>query len=340
MTYRAFGDSITAGAGASSAAKNYVALLGADLGVTFDNGAVSTSMAMDQADAIYARSPQITAADKCIVALGTNDQAKYDVDPAKRGYFIDAMRAYGVWLGSNVKTANPGNGVTFTGSWTNSGLAWGTYGATAAGAKASFTVTGTSVSLGMIRQYGNPSQFSVRIDGVDRGTFSQDGDVRTILGRSYGPMCLVFAGLAAGAHTVEITAVSASNTYPVYFHWLSDNSLRAKVFFGNIPHAVAYTYGGSKANVDTYNTAIQALVVELCGYGLSASLVDECSALSAADMFDNVHPNDFGHVKLRNAYYAALTGSTPPLIMTEGKIYVGSDGKIYAGQPGVTVLLS
>jgi len=48
MTYRAFGDSITAGAGASSATKNYVALLGSDLGVTFDNGAVSTSMAMDQ----------------------------------------------------------------------------------------------------------------------------------------------------------------------------------------------------------------------------------------------------------------------------------------------------
>lgn len=337
MKYFAFGDSITANAGASSSQKSYIGLLNADLGVIIDNGAVSTSMAMDQADAVYSRQP--AQGDRCIVALGTNDQAKYDVDPAKRGYFIDALRAFGVWLGTEVKIANPASGVIFSGSWTNTGLAWGTYGAVGAGATARFNVDGDSVSIGSIRQYSNPSQFIVRIDGVDKGLFSIGGDVRSILGKPFGPMCLAFSGLGAGSHVVELTAISASPSNPVYFHWFSENQPKAKVVLGNVPHALAYTYGGSAQNVDAYNIAIASLVSELQGYGIDASLVDECAALSPIDMADNVHPNDYGHMKLRNEYFKALTGSTPPLALVDAKIFLGSDGRLYAGQPGAQILV-
>jgi lysophospholipase L1-like esterase len=330
MKYTALGDSITYGAGASSSANSYIGRLNTDLGVTVDNAAVSTSMVMDQTPALYTRTT--STGDRSIVMLGTNDQAKYNTDPVKRGYFIDGLRAFSTWLSASCALVNPSS-ATLTGSW-NNGYAFSCYGATSPGSKATFTVSGPTVVLGMLRQYNNSATFSVAIDGVNKGTFAVGGDVRTILGAAFGAMGLAFSGLGAGSHTVEVTVLSADSANVVFLHWFSACVPKAKAVIGNIPHAVAYTYGGSSANVDAYNADIASLASEMSGYGLDVSVVDICSALIAADMYDNVHPNDSGHLKIRGLFYTALTGQAPPVLVTPSTIYIGSDGNFYAGQLG------
>ncbi|NTF35574.1 SGNH/GDSL hydrolase family protein [Agrobacterium rubi] len=302
-----FGDSITAGAQSTSTAKRYTNLLASALGVTLNNSGVSTAMVMDQYSTLFSRLP--IAGDLGTVAFGTNDQAKYDVDPVKRGYFIDGLTAYILWIACQPRLAKSANGVTFTGTWSNAGLALGCYGSSSPGAKATFTASGSSIALGMYRQFQNGSTFRVRIDGIDKGLFSTGGDVRTILGTAWGPMCLVFDGLGAGSHSIEIEVVNGgSSSKIVYFHWFCPlSTARNKVAVGNIPMALGYAYGGSAANIDAYNADIAMLVQRMAISGVDVRLADVRSALSPSDMQDNVHPNDSGHSKMANVFKAAIS---------------------------------
>lgn len=337
MKYISFGDSITAHAGASPASNSYINLLNVDFGQAFENTGVSTAMAIDCTSALFSKNT--ASGDKSVIMFGTNDQAKYDVDVTKRGYFIDAIRGYAVWLCANSVLATPANGVTFTGTWSN-GYALGTYGSSAANSKATFTVSGSNICLGVFRQYNNTSTFNIKIDGVDKGNFSSGGDVRTLLGASYGINGLMFTGLSAGTHSVELTVLSANASNVVFFKFYSGLLPKAKASIVNIPHAVNYTYGGSNANVDNYNIAIAALVAELAGYGLDVSIADVSSQLTPSHMADNVHPNNAGHLKIRGVIYTSLTGNAPPPLFTETKIYLGTDGNLYGGNIGSLVQLN
>lgn len=338
MNLFAFGDSITAFAGATSAAKAFISQLALALGLSLDNSGVSTAMCIDQGSALLSKAP--VAGEVSTVWFGTNDQAKYDTDPAKRGFYIDCMRAYAVRLSTSPMLATPINGVTYSGSW-GSSYAYGTYGASAPGSKATFSTTGNSVALGFIRQFNNSGTFRVRIDGTDKGVFPIGGDVRTLLGSSFGPMALTFSGLGAGNHNVSLEVVSADPQNVVFFQWFSAMQPKSKVIIGNVPHAIAYTYGGSAANVDAYNADLASLVASLSALDLDVSLADISSALSPSDFADNVHPNDSGHAKTYQAFYGAASGTTPPISITysETKLYLGSDNKFYASRNGKLVVV-
>lgn len=331
MKLFAFGDSITAYAGASSPQNAYISKLAASLSATLDNSGVSTAMAIDQGTALINKAPAV--GDVSTVWFGTNDQAKYDTDPAKRIYFIDCIRAYAVRLATSPVSATPVNGVTFTGAW-GTGYAYGVYGSTAAGSKATFSFSGDSVTLGFLRQYGNSGTFRVSIDGVGKGVFAIGGDVRTLLGSAFGPMALTFSGLGSGSHSVSIEVVTADASNVVFFHWFSAMVPKCKVAITNIPHAVAYTYGGSDANVDAYNSDLSGLVSALASLGLDVSLVDVASILTDADFADNVHPNDQGHAKIAELIQYSLSGGAeiPPAIKLEAtQVFKGSDGEFYIG---------
>lgn len=326
MTNFSFGDSITAGAGASVPANSYISKLGVLLDLAFVNSAVSTAMLADQ-EAVFGMKT-IDAGDTTVLAFGTNDQAKYNTDPAKRGYFIDGLRHYAVQAAAYVSPATPASGVAFSGAWGN-GYAYECYAASAAGAKANFSASGNTVCLGFIRQYNNTGTFRVRIDGVDKGVFAIGGDIRTLLGKAYGPMALAFSGLGDSAHAVEVEVLSANASNVVFFRHFSSCAPKARVCIVNIPHAVAYTYGGSSVNVAAYNAAILELVAELQCYGLDVKLADVASVMTAADFADNVHPNDAGHAKYASVLAAQLSAG---VTLTPITIYRGSDGFLYAGE--------
>lgn len=323
-----FGDSIAAAAGASSPANGFASKLAAALGATLVNNGVSTAMAIDQGTQLF--NTVLAADDIPADDFGTNDQAKYDTDPAKRACWVNCIRAFMVRGASGATNATPANGVSFSGAW-NNGYAYGTYGATAAGAKATFSISGESVALGFLQQFNNSSTFRVRIDGIDKGVFAIGGDVRTLLGSAFGPMCLAFGDLGSGVHSVEVETLSASPTSVAFFQWFSAMTPRNKYLTFNIPHAVNYTYGGSDANVDAYNAAKLALRDELTGMGLDIVLADVCSVLTSANMADDVHPNNSGHQIYADKGLAAIQGQQPEpgLTYTPTTVYAGSDGAAY-----------
>jgi lysophospholipase L1-like esterase len=330
MTHYAFGDSITAGTGASLQANCYVNRLNTDFSLTTVNGGVSTNMVMDQAPKVYG--VNTVAGDVSTSMLGTNDQAQYAAQgSAGLAYYIDGLRALSVWLASECSLATPANGVSFSGAW-GTGYAYSMHGASAAGATAAFTTTGDVFILGTLRQVGNASTFTVTVDGVLKGSYATAGAVTTLLGVAYGPYGIAITGLGAGSHAVAINVTHADASNPVYFHWYSSCAPKSKVVLGNTPHALAYTFGGSNANVDAYNTALAALAAELSGYGLDVSVIDSCSQLNPGDMYDNVHPNDYGHMKIRTLFYKAITGNAAPVIYIQTAIYLGSDGNLYGGE--------
>ena len=81
-------------------------------------------------------------------------------------------------------------------------------------------------------------------------------------------------------------------------------------------------------SVDAYNVALAALVSELAGYGLNVALADVCSVLTTSDMFDEVHPNDSGHLKIANAASISLTGDQ---IYVPTQTFMRGDGKYFVG---------
>jgi hypothetical protein len=301
MALRAFGDSITVPYGPSTPTKGYISLLAADLGGTFTNTAVSGAMIWDQYDNVFP--VNVAPGDKSILWLGTNEQARYAFDAGKRQLYGSAMRASIIHLASSVTTPSPAN-TEFTGSWST---VWGWYGAYASGAKASFFVTGTKVALTIFRQANNPGAYQIWIDGEERGVFYVAANGDTGYGRAYGPRCHYFNGLEEGTHLVEIQALTASMTWPVYFHWFSDCAPVARVCVPNVPHAVSYGGGGSARNVDAYNLTLAKVVEELACDGLDVHLVDVSSVLTAGDFMDAIHPGDSGHQKIKDLIYPVIS---------------------------------
>lgn len=49
------------------------------------------------------------------------------------------------------------------------------------------------------------------------------------------------------------------------------------------------------------------MVAELASQGLDVYLIDICSLITAADMLDNLHLNDPGHLKPKNAVMPVIS---------------------------------
>lgn len=334
MAHILVGDSISLGYGASvPSVKGYVPQLEAALGITFDKIAVSGSQSIDHIDAVFSRFP--APGSKSLVMLGTNDQDWYGNDAAKIGYAMDALRAYAISLTCDAydtpSTPPYSSGVAFTGTWVG-GLPCGGYGSSALGAKANVTIPGNTIMLCMVRQYNNTSTFTVKIDGVSKGSFSTGGDLRSMAGKSWGPMGLCFTGLGSGNHNCEIE-VTSNTGHQVFFRRFASVQPHSSIRFINVPTGNGgYNYNGSDAGVVTFNAALDALAAELVGYGTDAAVIDSNSSLiPSTDMNDKVHPNDTGHSKILADAHLGITGEP---LMFPSTFKRGIDGKIYFTTPG------
>ncbi|TDV57320.1 cellulose binding domain-containing protein [Actinophytocola oryzae] len=61
-----------------------------------------------------------------------------------------------------------------------------------------------------------------------------------------------------------------------------------------------------EANVRAFNAAVPGIVQSKVNAGRKVHLVDMHSAVSAADLYDGIHPSAAGHDKMAAAWYAAL----------------------------------
>lgn len=282
-------------------------------------------MVWDQESAFYEQ--QFSTGDETFVALGANDQALNGLDASKRKLFIEGMLAYCILSSSKTKLATPENGVSFSGSWSNN-FAYGTYGSNSVGSTARFKTEGQNLCIGVIKQLGNKSTFRVIVDGVERGNYSTGCDMTTGFGKTFGPSAILFKGLGEGEHTIEVQVSSTSGGSAIYFRFFSDCEPRSKCIVGSVPSAYSYVGGGSQSNVDAYNHDLAGMVDSLYSIGLDVSFSDYSRIISKDYYYDNVHPNNSGHLVIFNSILCTYDSRSNKLF--RAPIVSSAEGDIFA----------
>ena len=353
-TYKAFGDSITAGIGATSASTTaYIPLLSGLAGWTVTNAAVSTSMILDQLTPILATTTAV--GDAYTLQIGTNDQRTYQTDATKRTVFERAHQAAIAWLGIPSTRKTLGTSANVTGSWSTSSEYSGIGRTTSSsGATMTATVYGGTIYVAYIVANSTTGTFTVSVDGVSQGTLSTDpgATITSALSRTYTEQLARFTGFSEGAHTVLITQTSGT----VKIDWIagvvsSQQDLWPVVVVGNVPKMTSAAYasfGGSDTTVGDYNTVISSNISTLAGDGLNVKSVDVWSVIDPnTDLNDGIHPNDTGHRDIANAYYSAVKaipqvaraarsipiGATVENGTANYVLFVGSDGTLQQSGP-------
>jgi hypothetical protein len=308
QTLRLFGDSNTActvGTGQSTPLVGCWAALTAyetqSLTVSY---AASGATVIPQASAFYAVTPNTS--DRYYVMLGTNDQRLNGTNANKLANFT---RIYACELGKlalDAKNARTDPSWSFTGAWANTwayGIGKNT---TSVGATASFQFTGTQVRICGIMQDGQSGLASVAVDGVAMGFWSFTG-ATSIGSPGYAPTAVDITGLSPGTHTVVITHTSGSY---VYLDWWASAAATRNITVANVMRMTAAgyaSYGGSDANVATYNTTIAGLIATLNGtFGATIKSVDIHAAIDpATDLLgDGIHLNQSGHWLVSSGFEA------------------------------------
>jgi len=334
----AFGDSNTKGTSGPDSGYHWANVLVTAGSLTVTNNGVDNDQAADGSDDILPINP--LGRDIFTIMFGSNDQRLYLTDADKLQVYVDAMRAHIVYLSTpyafkTLPTNTVGlYKVTESGTWTTTAAWSGTEygrGSTVNGSTQTFTAYGTTVYVTTLTQYtaaggGYDSTYSITIDGASQGTFNfkpgNNVNITTANGKNYAERCHRFAGLDAGAHTVVLTRV-AGTTGTVYLEWAAGNhtatgaypyAMRPRVIVGQVTRqSVAYPFGGSDANVNTYNAALATLVSELKSDGLNVVLVNTTDAVNqdtsaSGDMnADGIHFRTLGHEKLTRVFYQAIT---------------------------------
>ncbi|MGK9200489.1 hypothetical protein [Sinorhizobium meliloti] len=286
----------------------------ATTGETMVNRAYSGDMAQDQAfkGMGVARAATSTA----VVICDINDARL--INAGKIGRYKEFVaRIVGDIVLPVRKTWRSGS-ITKTGAWANTQVdPIGMY-ANTAGVKASGTVNGTVVYVGLLVDNHTMSQgvaADVYIDGVKKGSISSDnigvnvnGDTQN--GLRYGPTLVRFAGLTSGSHTVEVRmTTTGKNQYMSYIAGNADQPDTAKVLVGNgykLNATGIASYGVTEAESIQYRDAIAAVVSQFAADGFDVSVVNTFDAVdpNAHLMSDGLHWNANGHIAVKNAIQA------------------------------------
>lgn len=329
---QAFGDSITYGANATTAANQWVDLVAATTGWSMTNSGISGRELPDNAAlSIYAKA--VLEGDNYVLLSGYNDMRHHGLSAAGQLTYQKTLYAVLVWLG--IPHANKIFGqnaaITYGGSWSNNtayGLALGKYASTT-GATATATITGTAVYIGYT-SWAGAGTMSVTIDDVSYGTIDQSVGVNTNAGIGIWPSLFRVGGLSNTAHTVVLTVTSSGlNTL---LDFIASNDMSAietqpRVYAGNtlLMDSTGYTQGGaqwtngSDAAVTAFNVINSAVVAELAADGLLITDVDVSSAYDVTtdlDTADHVHPNDTGHGVIADTFLASMIFSTGTIVVS------------------------
>jgi hypothetical protein len=347
-SYDAFGDSITAGTGATVPANKYVSLIGTALSVTPTDQGVGGDQAADQESEIYQTTVNSTGSQLFTYMVGTNDMAHYFANADQLANYQSFMLASAAWLGipANKKITAQSGTPTYSGSWSNSTYYGGSIGkySTTNGDTATFTVSGTVAYVAYTMLDSNAGQFSITVDGVSKGTYSNYGKNNSVIstqnGKTYGSGLARIAGLSSGSHTVVLTVTSATDpNNKVFFDWAAGNEGVTVdggplVIQGGVPNKNSYL-------VPIYSSLVIANVSMLHGDGLNIYYADTTNAINiSTDLIGDVtHPNDLGHSHLAQAFLSAInnrfTTSQSTVAVTSsagtGQFVVSSGGYVGIG---------
>jgi lysophospholipase L1-like esterase len=292
--FTTFGDSITAGIGATTPAKSWVGLF------TPVNKGISGAQAADLANTVILTAPIVT--EKYTVMIGSNDIYKYRTDPIKQAYFKKFMRHNLAWLSFPNKVR--AQDMVKTGTWWNASVNSFGIATSSNAATATATVTGTKVFIGHLMQdyVGTTGTASIEIDGVVVGTYSNNANgMTTHLAAGYALAACVF-DVAAGTHTVKITVTSPNGGY-FYLDYIAGNAQPSpKILLSNILKWSDAAYAGNglmPTITNDYNTLVNQVIADFP----NVVLVDNNSLINPVlHISDGVHPNDVGYKIIYNNF--------------------------------------
>lgn len=321
-TLVAFGDSITAGTGASDQAHRYIEKVAAAKSWTLTNNGVAGARLNDPGvtDAIYATT--VTNSDNYTLLIGTNNMHSDNTNISYQDSYRANLLAVLAWL-SLPNKQKAINRDSETGTWTtNASSIYGGMGkkSTTVNSTMTFTTRGNVVYIGYIRTNSGAGSFSVTVDGTLKATVSTVGSVdsRSDSAGAYGAALVRIPDLTDTTHTVVITVTSATNSLnTVFIDWVSGNgvlecSTGPNIWVGSVILGTAASYtavGGSDMAVGQYNSIIGEVASQLASDGLKTVHVDCINSLNVStDMdTDGIHPNDTGHDNISKAFLANMS---------------------------------
>ena len=319
--YRAYGDSITAGALLSDpATQSYPVLVAEFEKVTFANNALGADQACDVPKRqIFpnADSPTLATHPWYTVLIGTNDVGAKGAGAYETVYKL-CQRASISWLALPIeyKILANGSGVTTTGpgmlDTSNNWNAWTTQGL---GSSVSFVITTTQT--GPIYAWPRiddniAATYTYSLDGViiGTGTMQTTPSISTGNGTTSSLGFLRLPAVGAGTHVVTFTQTNTgANGLSIVGIGTPIGPATNKlptVLVGTVPYQLSGSTSAC-ANTDTpcldYIQDIEADINLFAADGLNVRLFDTRQYMfgTAAEMSDALHPNALGQLELSHS---------------------------------------
>jgi hypothetical protein len=319
--YRAYGDSITAGATLRASEKPYPAFVAEYESVTYVDNAISSDQACDvAARQIFPNEDFPTLATHPIYTLviGTNDALKGI--GAREAVFKLCHQAAISWLAvpAEYKVLATGSGVTTTGKGTiDRSNHWNAWTTGEQGSTVSFTIT--TSEFGPIYAWpriidGNSGTYTYSLDGLVVGSANTETtpNIATGNGTSSSLGFLRLPSVAAGTHVVTFTQTSTGedgvSVVGIGTPTRRTGDVLPTVLAGTIPYQEpGRACNSSHGACQKYIQDIKADVDIFSADGLNVRLFDTRKFMLGTpfEMNDLVHPNEFGQFELSQAVESA-----------------------------------
>ena len=320
-TYRAYGDSITAGAGVPVKTLAYPNLIATDLHLALSNYAISGDQACDVATRqIFPNRDDSAAQLRTFSSLliGTNDADVKGIG-GYEAVFTRCHQAAVSWLAlpSDRKVQATSSAVVTHGPGViESANNWNAWETASVGASISFPIT--LLTAGPIYIWpriadGDTGAFSYAVDGQICGAFATGTSpaIHTQNATSDSLAFLRVPGIAAGPHTVTLTQTTSQGTMRIVAVGAPTASASSipTLVLANVPRQQAGgNCGRSPLICIDYTAIVISDVSVFYGDGLDVRYAQNYSYMQAdsSDMFDSIHPNALGQSELRAAFEAAV----------------------------------
>ena len=334
-----YGDSITVGYNPNppySTPNRFSTLLSAQYLMIESNHGVGGTQIADagQADQITANT-SVNDTNVSVWLTGYNDVFYYGNNAAALADNQAAATCLAAWLGVPARVRvpwnstngfpNPGS-IYYSAGWaflpsTLGGLA----ASSQAGASASFFFTGNTLLIGMARASSGAGTATLVLGDFISNNFIPKqtnsyscvrSSADTAQGRNYSPALVIITNLTGATHGAIFSADTAANTFFGWFAGYATNQSPKVVLSGTLAPAggnYISTYlpgnfqNGSSVATAQYTAMLSNVAATLSAVKLNVKWVPAPLLNSNTDYFyDNIHPNDSGHLKIKNAIQAAF----------------------------------
>jgi lysophospholipase L1-like esterase len=332
-----YGDSITAGYLLNSPTNRFSSLLSAQYFLVESNYGVGGSQIIDvgESDNITANN-SISNNTVSVWFAGYNDMRYYGTDSAALTDNFAALESLAAWLAIPTAlrvpynaTANfpqPNNIYYSPNQWTfvNNNTLGGLAISTQAGAYAGFKFSGNTLLIGTGRG-GGAGTGNVVVGDYINSVFTPvltnnfsclRTAANTAANRGYSAALIIITNLSStNSHGAIFTANSSANTYLCWFASYSTNLLPKVVLSGTLKMpafeyqnpSLAPNINGSDLAADLYSGIISNTAAALAAAGLNVKWVPAPVLNTNTDFeSDFVHPNESGHLKIKNAIQTAF----------------------------------